>query len=82
MLLLNGSFLAVFSSAGARFTLGEALAHVSREEKLFAGEFFGTGTWPNGSGLENGHWLQPGDTIQIDIDGVGSLSNTIMRRDR
>ncbi|MCJ2103515.1 fumarylacetoacetate hydrolase family protein [Methylobacterium sp. E-046] len=80
--ILNEQTVAECASAGARFSLGESLAHVSREERLYAGEFFGTGTWPNGSGLENGHWLKPGDTIRIEIDGVGSLTNKVVQRDR
>jgi 2-keto-4-pentenoate hydratase/2-oxohepta-3-ene-1,7-dioic acid hydratase in catechol pathway len=61
------------------FTLGQALAHVSRSEQLLPGEFFATGTWPNGSGLENGHWLKRGDSVQLTIAGVGTVENVIAR---
>ena len=62
---------------GLQFTLGEALAHVSRAEHLYPGEFFATGTWPGGCGLENGHFLHKGDEITLSIDGIGALTNKI-----
>jgi 2-keto-4-pentenoate hydratase/2-oxohepta-3-ene-1,7-dioic acid hydratase in catechol pathway len=37
-----------------------------------------TGTLPGGSGIENGRLLEPGDLIEIGIDGVGSLANRIV----
>jgi 2-keto-4-pentenoate hydratase/2-oxohepta-3-ene-1,7-dioic acid hydratase in catechol pathway len=75
--LINDKVVARCSDRGARYSLGEALAHVSQDEQLYPGEFFATGTWPNGTALENGHWLEPGDTISLRIDRVGSLTNII-----
>ena len=74
---INGQEVASARPEGLRFTLGQALAHVSRGEHLYPGEFFATGTWPGGCGLENGHMLSRGDKITLSIDGVGSLTNTI-----
>jgi 2-keto-4-pentenoate hydratase/2-oxohepta-3-ene-1,7-dioic acid hydratase in catechol pathway len=75
--LINDKVVAKCSDRGARYSLGEALAHASRDEPLHPGEFFATGTWPNGTALENGRWLEPGDTISLRINRVGSLSNSI-----
>ena len=75
--LINGKVVAHCSSAGMHFTLGQAIAHVSQSETLYPGEFYATGTWPNGSGLENGRWLQRGDTIRLEIDGLGHVQNRI-----
>lgn len=77
--LINGREVARCGSAEMQFTLGHALAHLSRSERLLPGEFFATGTWPNGSGMENGQWLANGDTIRLEIDGVGTLENVIVR---
>ncbi len=66
------------STAGMHFTLGEAIAYASLEEQLYPGEFVATGTLPGGSGMENGHWLKPGDTIELSIDKVGTLTNPIL----
>jgi 2-keto-4-pentenoate hydratase/2-oxohepta-3-ene-1,7-dioic acid hydratase in catechol pathway len=78
--VINDRIVAECRSRNMQFTIGEALAHASADEELEPGEFFGTGTWPNGSGMENGTWLQPGDVIRLEIDGVGTLTNTIGQR--
>ncbi|MCF6220282.1 MAG: fumarylacetoacetate hydrolase family protein [Robiginitomaculum sp.] len=75
---INGKQVCAVSSAGMQYTLGEALAHVSRCEHLYPGEFFATGTLPGGCGLENGHFLNKGDIITIVIEGIGSLTNKII----
>ena len=62
-------------------SIADMLVHASRDETLHPGEVFATGTLPNGCAMENNHWLQPGDTIELWIEGVGSLSNTISRKD-
>ncbi len=75
---LNGALIAEPSTAGARWSLGEVLAHASRSEQLYPGELFGTGTLPGGSGIETGHELKPGDVIEIGIEGIATLANPIV----
>ena len=66
---INGKEIASVSTAGLRYTLGQALSHVSQGEHLYPGEFFATGTLPGGCGLENGKMLNKGDAITIAIEG-------------
>lgn len=75
---INGHLVAETSSENPRWSLGEVLAHASRSERLYPGEFFGTGTFPCGSGIEKGQFLSEGDTVEIGIHGVGSLTNRIV----
>jgi 2-keto-4-pentenoate hydratase/2-oxohepta-3-ene-1,7-dioic acid hydratase in catechol pathway len=75
---LNGALVAEPTTAGARWSLGEIVAHAAHGESLQAGELFGTGTLPGGSGIETGHLLTRGDLIEIGIEGVGTLSNRIV----
>ena len=75
---LNEALVAEPTTAGAKWSLGEVLAHASRAEQLYAGELFGSGTLPGGSGIETGHALNPGDRIEIGIEGIGSLANPIV----
>jgi 2-keto-4-pentenoate hydratase/2-oxohepta-3-ene-1,7-dioic acid hydratase in catechol pathway len=75
---INGQLVAEPVAANPRWSLGEVLAHASRSERLHPGELFGTGTFPGGSGIETGHLLSVGDTIEIGIEGVGALTNTIV----
>lgn len=76
--LLNGERVGEAATAGARWSLGEVLAHASRCEPLQPGEFFGSGTLPGGSGIETGHLLEIGDCIEIGIEGIGTLTNCIV----
>lgn len=78
---INGRLVAEPSSAGPRWSLGEALAHVSRAERLYPGELFATGTLPGGSGIETGRLLAAGDIIEIGIDGIGTLRSRIIEQD-
>jgi 2-keto-4-pentenoate hydratase/2-oxohepta-3-ene-1,7-dioic acid hydratase in catechol pathway len=77
---LNGEIVASPRSAGAKWSLGEMLAHACRGEQLYPGELFGSGTFPNGSGIENGRLLKAGDTIEIAIEDLGTLTNPIVAR--
>jgi len=58
-------------------SLGKAVAYASKGERVYAGEFMATGTIPNCCGLENGVLLEWGDVIRIEIDSIGSLTNSI-----
>jgi len=77
---LNGALIAEPQTADAKWSLGEVLAHASCGEPLQAGEFFGTGTLPGGSGIETGHLLKSGNRIEIGLEGIGTLSNRIVAR--
>jgi 2-keto-4-pentenoate hydratase/2-oxohepta-3-ene-1,7-dioic acid hydratase in catechol pathway len=75
---INGKLIAEPTSSDPHWSLGEALAHASRCERLHAGEFFGSGTLPGGSGIEIGQLLAAGDVIEIGIDRIASLTNRIV----
>ena len=77
---INGARVAETRFSGMRYSLGQALAFVSQSEPLFAGELFGTGTPPSGSGMEIGRWLQVGDRLRLVIEGVGEIAHEIVER--
>jgi 2-keto-4-pentenoate hydratase/2-oxohepta-3-ene-1,7-dioic acid hydratase in catechol pathway len=78
---INGQLVSEPSCSGARWSLGEALAHVSRSERLHPGELFATGTLPGGSGIETGRLLAAGDSIELAIEGVGALTHHIVDKE-
>jgi len=75
---INGATVGTVFSRGMQWTLGEMLAHASRDERLFPGELFAMGTLPGGSGMEMGHWLRPGDQLTLSIDQIGEISHPIV----
>lgn len=77
---INGELIAEPTSVNPHWSLGEAIAHASRSERLYPGEFFGSGTLPGGSGIETGRLLSAGDVIEIGIERIGSLKNFIVER--
>ncbi|MFD5570694.1 fumarylacetoacetate hydrolase family protein [Streptomyces cadmiisoli] len=74
---INGERVAGPSAEGAKYTLGEAIAHASASEQLLPGELFGTGTLTGGSGMEQGIWLRPGDHLELELPGVGRIQHDI-----
>ncbi len=76
---INGEVVCRGKTAGARFSLGEAVAYAALGERVFPGEAMATGTLPGCSGLEAGRLLRPGDRVRAAIGGVGSLENPVAR---
>ena len=74
---INGSTLARTGTQEMRYTMPEAIAHVSQSEQLYPGELLCTGTLPGGSGMELGRWLAPGDELRLEIDGIGVIEHRI-----
>ncbi|MEA2166852.1 MAG: hypothetical protein QOF76_152 [Solirubrobacteraceae bacterium] len=65
------------TTADPQHTLGAMLAYASAGERLDAGDVISTGTMPGCCGLELDRWIKTGQTIELEIDGIGTLTNTI-----
>ena len=55
------------------------VAHAARNTRLVPGDVLGSGTVGTGCILEHGdgRWLRPGDVVELDIEGIGVLRNTV-----
>jgi fumarylacetoacetate (FAA) hydrolase len=55
------------------------VAHAARNTRLRAGDVLGSGTVGTGCILEHGdgRWLQPGDVVELEIEGIGVLRNQV-----
>lgn len=60
-------------------SFAEILAHVSQSEPLIPGDVLGSGTVGGGCGLELGRFMKAGDTVQLTVEGVGTLEHHITR---
>jgi 2-keto-4-pentenoate hydratase/2-oxohepta-3-ene-1,7-dioic acid hydratase in catechol pathway len=74
---VNGEVWTDATSAGWQFSFADLIAHVSQSETIRPGELWGSGTVTSGSGLELDKWLQPGDIIELEVEGIGTLRNCI-----
>ena len=57
--------------------IAEQIAYLSRHITLQAGDVIATGT-PAGVGMPRGEFLKAGDEVRIEIDGCGTLVNTMI----
>jgi fumarylacetoacetate (FAA) hydrolase len=55
------------------------LAQAARNTRLRPGDVLGSGTVGSGCILElgDGRWLQPGDVVELEVEGIGTLRNTV-----
>jgi 2-keto-4-pentenoate hydratase/2-oxohepta-3-ene-1,7-dioic acid hydratase in catechol pathway len=82
---INGEEVSYGHTKAMRWTFEELIAYVSQDETLYPGEFFGsgTGTVPESGanrcccGLEMGRFLQAGDTIELEVERIGKLTNHV-----
>lgn len=59
------------------FDIAEQIEWLSRGIKLRCGDVVSTGT-PSGVGRPRGIFLKPGDTVTIEVDGIGKLVNPVV----
>jgi 2-keto-4-pentenoate hydratase/2-oxohepta-3-ene-1,7-dioic acid hydratase in catechol pathway len=74
---VDGELWCEGTTAGPQHTLGALLAYASAGERLDAGDVISTGTIPGCCGLELDRWIRPGQTVELEIDGIGTLTNPI-----
>ncbi len=77
---INGETRSTGDTSGMLFSFEEILAYASQDETIHAGEFFGSGTVGGCCGLEIGRFLDSGDVIEIDVETLGVLRNTVVRQ--
>jgi 2-keto-4-pentenoate hydratase/2-oxohepta-3-ene-1,7-dioic acid hydratase in catechol pathway len=58
------------------FSVAEIVEAVSARIPLTTGDLILTGT-PAGVGLASGSYLKAGDTVEVAIEGIGHLRNTV-----
>ncbi len=74
---INDELIMESDTRNMHYSLAEAVAYASWEEQLFPGEFVGSGTVPGCTGIENGQMLKSGDSIRLEIKGIGTLENRV-----
>ena len=66
---------AVFAAGEVRFPGSYTLS--SKGERLDTGDVISTGTMPSCCGLELERWIKPGQTVELEIDRIGTLTNRL-----
>ena len=65
-----------------RIALAQMIAHISQDQTLYPGDLLGSGTPPGGCGIELDKHLKTGDIIELDIEGIGILRNSVGAKGR
>ena len=88
---VNGQQVSTGNLGDMDWTFAEIIERCSYGVNLFPGDIIGSGTVGTGCFLElngtgklndpnyNEQWLQEGDLVEMEIDGLGKLSNTMVR---
>jgi 2-keto-4-pentenoate hydratase/2-oxohepta-3-ene-1,7-dioic acid hydratase in catechol pathway len=77
---VNGEEWARGNSGTMFWRFEDLIAHISRSETLFPGEFLGSGTVEGGCGLEHMRFLSDGDIVELEVANIGILRNRVVRR--
>ncbi|SEQ60080.1 fumarylacetoacetate hydrolase family protein [Thalassovita taeanensis] len=75
---VNGEEWGRGNSGTMHWSFEDVIAHISRSETLYPGEFLGSGTVGNGCGLEHMRFLKHGDTVELEVEGIGVLRNRVL----
>ena len=76
---VNGETWCDNNSNTIHWTFSDMIAHISKSETLHPGEVIGSGTVGLGCGLEYLRFLNDGDTVELEIEKIGVISNKVIR---
>ena len=76
---VNGETWCDNNSNTIHWTFSDMIAHISKSETLHPGEVIGSGTVGLGCGLEHLRFLNDGDTVELEIEKIGVISNKVIR---
>lgn len=79
---VNGKLLSSGNFKEIYYSFGEMIERSSEDVTLYPGDIIGSGTVGFGCIMELGQevhrWLEPGDEVELNITGLGTLRNKIM----
>ena len=74
---VNGEEWGRARSSEMHWSWADMIAHVSRDEDVHVGDVYGSGTPGGCCGLDLGRRLEPDDVVELEIENLGTLRNTI-----
>lgn len=82
---VNGDvWLDAGDGGAAQFSWGDFVERASKDSRIVPGDVMGSGTVSGGSipeaiarGISGARYLQPGDVVELEVEGIGTLRNTL-----
>lgn len=79
---VNGQEWSRGTTADMHWQFEDLVEYISQSETLWPGDFIGSGTCSGaqgcGCGLEMGRFLSAGDIVELEVQGIGVLANTVV----
>lgn len=75
---VNGETWSRGNSGSSFYTFAQMIAFASEGVTLYPGDLLGSGTVGTGCGLELDRFLQPGDSVELEIEKIGILANRVV----
>jgi len=76
---VNGEVWGEGNSGDMFWKFEDLIARISQGETIYPGEIIGSGTLGDGCGVEHQRFLSSGDVVELEIEKIGVLRNTIIR---
>lgn len=81
---VNGQEWSRGTTADMGWSFEDLIEYISKSETLYPGEFIGSGTCSGsqgcGCGLEMGRYIKAGDVVELEVEKIGILRNSIVGR--
>ncbi len=78
---VNGQTWTEGNTGDMYYPFPKLIEYLSQDETLHPGDCLGSGTVGMGCGIEHGNFIQPGDVIELEIEGIGILRNRIVNKE-
>jgi 2-keto-4-pentenoate hydratase/2-oxohepta-3-ene-1,7-dioic acid hydratase in catechol pathway len=75
---VNGETWSKGNSGSIHWKFEQMIEFVSQDDFIQPGDILGSGTVGTGCGLELNRWVKHGDTIELEIEKIGTLKNRVI----
>jgi 2-keto-4-pentenoate hydratase/2-oxohepta-3-ene-1,7-dioic acid hydratase in catechol pathway len=76
---VNGEVWSEKSLGRIQHSFAAMVEHAANEETLYPGDLLTSGSVGEGCGFEIDRWIQPGDVLKLEVEGIGTLENHIIQ---
>ncbi|HVJ09144.1 MAG TPA: fumarylacetoacetate hydrolase family protein [Acidisarcina sp.] len=77
---VNGEEWSRGYSGDLHWKFEQMIEFLTLDDTIYPGDIIGSGTVGTGCGLELDKWVQPGDTLELEIEKIGVLRNRVVRK--
>ncbi len=76
---VNGEEWGRGSTSSMYHKFSKIVSFISQEQTLYPGDVIASATVENGSAMEVGKFINPGDVVELEIEGIGVLKNKFVK---